>query len=88
MNEWKLICLILIFRYIHRNPLKAGMVDDMKAYSWKSHKTYLSVVKKWDKKLQQILIGYSSLNNQTSFRLGEPINNNNRIIMLRLAEPI
>jgi len=40
--------LLQLVRYIHRNPLKAGMVDDMKAYSWSSHKAYLSVAKKWD----------------------------------------
>jgi len=40
--------LLQLVRYIHRNPLKAGMVDDLKAYSWSSHKAYISVAKKWD----------------------------------------
>jgi len=40
--------LLQLVRYIHRNPVKAGMVEDLKAYSWSSHKAYLSVAKKWD----------------------------------------
>ena len=40
--------LLQLVRYIHRNPLKAGIVDDLKAYLWSSHKAYLSVAKKWD----------------------------------------
>jgi len=40
--------LLQLVRYIHRNPLKAGLVKDLKAYPWSSHKPYLSVAKKWD----------------------------------------
>jgi putative transposase len=40
--------LLQLVRYIHRNPLKAGIVEDMRAYPWSSHKAYLSVAKKWD----------------------------------------
>jgi len=40
--------LLQLVRYIHRNPLKAGIVEDMSAYPWSSHKAYLSVAKKWD----------------------------------------
>lgn len=40
--------LLQLVRYIHRNPLKAGIVDDLKAYLWSSHKAYLSVAKNWD----------------------------------------
>ena len=40
--------LLQLVRYIHRNPIKAGIVDDLKAYLWSSHKAYLSVAKKWD----------------------------------------
>ena len=40
--------LLQLVRYIHRNPLKAGIVEDMKAYPWSSHNAYLSVAKKWD----------------------------------------
>lgn len=40
--------LLQLVRYIHRNPLKAGIVEDLKAYQWSSHKAYLSVAKKWE----------------------------------------
>jgi putative transposase len=40
--------LLQIVRYIHRNPVKAGLVNALKDYAWSSHKGYLSVSKKWD----------------------------------------
>jgi len=36
-----------LVRYIHRNPLEAGIVDNLQKYSWSSHKAYLSSAKKW-----------------------------------------
>ena len=35
-------------RYIHRNPLHAGLVDRIDTYQWSSHKGYVSVAKKWN----------------------------------------
>jgi REP element-mobilizing transposase RayT len=40
--------LLQLVRYIHRNPLKAGLVDTLSAYAWSSHKGYLSTASKWD----------------------------------------
>lgn len=40
--------LLELVRYIHRNPLEAGMVDRLNKYPWSSHKGYLSGAKKWD----------------------------------------
>lgn len=40
--------LLELVRYIHRNPLEAGVVDRLYKYPWSSHKGYLSVAKKWD----------------------------------------
>jgi len=40
--------LLELVRYIHRNPLKTGVVDRLYKYPWSSHKGYLSVAKKWD----------------------------------------
>jgi putative transposase len=34
-------------RYIHRNPLRAGLVNRLDAYKWSSHKGYLSIAEKW-----------------------------------------
>ncbi len=40
--------LLELIRYIHRNPLRAGMVDDIDQYLWSSHPGYLSAEKQWD----------------------------------------
>ncbi|MEA3469577.1 MAG: transposase, partial [Thermodesulfobacteriota bacterium] len=40
--------LLELVRYIHRNPLRAGMVDTLSTYKWSSHPGYLSNAKKWD----------------------------------------
>jgi REP element-mobilizing transposase RayT len=40
--------LLELVRYIHRNPLRAGMVDNFSDYAWSSHHGYVSRAKKWD----------------------------------------
>ena len=40
--------LLELLRYIHRNPLKAGLAERLDAYQWSSHKGYMSKAKKWD----------------------------------------
>ncbi len=40
--------LLELLRYIHRNPLEAGLVDRLDSYNWSSHKGYLSFANKWD----------------------------------------
>jgi len=39
--------LLEVLRYIHRNPLKAGIVKNLNDYRWSSHKAYVSQAKKW-----------------------------------------
>ena len=39
--------LLELVRYIHRNPLRAGMVDELDQYPWSSHHGYLSAAKSW-----------------------------------------
>jgi putative transposase len=39
--------LLQLVRYIHKNPVKAGIVEDMPDYEWSSYKGYLSYAKKW-----------------------------------------
>jgi len=36
-----------LVRYIHRNPLEAGLVKRLDRYAWSSHKGYISTAKKW-----------------------------------------
>ncbi|NLD37819.1 MAG: transposase [Desulfatiglans sp.] len=38
--------LLQVMRYIHRNPVTAGLTDKFK-YPWSSHKAYLSNAKEW-----------------------------------------
>lgn len=40
--------LLQAVRYIHRNPLQAGLVQNLEAYKWSSHIGYLSIARKWD----------------------------------------
>lgn len=40
--------LLELVRYIHRNPLRAGIVEAIENYTWCSHPGYLSSAKKWD----------------------------------------
>lgn len=40
--------LLEIVRYIHLNPVKAGIVKTPEKYIWSSHKGYLSSAKKWN----------------------------------------
>ena len=39
--------LLQLVRYIHRNPLRAGLTDNLKRYAWSSHKGYLSGAAQW-----------------------------------------
>lgn len=39
--------LLELMRYIHRNPLRAGIVKNINEYPWNSHHGYVSRAKKW-----------------------------------------
>jgi len=40
--------LLEVMRYIHRNPLIAGLCQQLDGYPWSSHGGYLSSAKQWD----------------------------------------
>jgi len=40
--------LLQLVRYIHRNPLRANLTNNMDNYKWSSHAGYISNAKKWD----------------------------------------
>lgn len=40
--------LLQLLRYIHKNPLRAGLSDNLNDYKWSSHRGYLSDGKRWD----------------------------------------
>ncbi len=39
--------LVEVLRYIHRNPIQAGVVEKLDDYQWSSHHGYVSSAKKW-----------------------------------------
>jgi REP element-mobilizing transposase RayT len=40
--------ILPLLRYIHKNPLRAGICDELNDYEWSSHRGYLSDAKRWD----------------------------------------
>ena len=40
--------LLQVLKYIHRNPLRAGVVKNLEAYEWSSHRGYLSSGRRWN----------------------------------------
>ena len=40
--------LLEVMRYIHRNPLRAGLAERLEDYPWSSHPGYLSLAKRWN----------------------------------------
>ncbi len=40
--------LLEVLRYIHRNPMRAGLVKNLADFTWSSHKGYTSRAKEWD----------------------------------------
>jgi len=40
--------LLQLVRYIHRNPIRDGLVDKLDKYPWSSHKGYMTESKKWN----------------------------------------
>jgi REP element-mobilizing transposase RayT len=39
--------LLEVLRYIHRNPLRAGLVEELQSFPWSSHLGYISTARKW-----------------------------------------
>lgn len=52
--------LLQLVRYIHRNPLRAGLSDHLHEYPWSSHKGYLSSAGKWGWLYKDIILSQLS----------------------------
>ena len=52
--------LLELVRYIHRNPLRAGIVAKLDDYEWSSHKGYVSKAKKWEWLHKDYILGMFS----------------------------
>lgn len=61
-GRYKAVCvaddqhLLEVMRYIHHNPVKAGLVNKLEDYRWTSHHGYLSNVKEWHWLHSQVLL--------------------------------
>jgi len=60
--------LLQVVRYIHRNPLQAGLVQNLEAYKWSSHIGYLSIAKKWDWLFKNYILSLLSKNRKDWLR--------------------
>jgi REP-associated tyrosine transposase len=49
--------LLELVRYIHRNPLRAGIVTKLGRYVWSSHRGYLSDDQRWDWLHKEFVLG-------------------------------
>lgn len=60
--------LLQAVRYIHRNPLKGGLVQKMDSYQWSSHKGYISVARKWEWLHKNYILSLLSINRKAWLR--------------------
>ena len=58
-----------LVRYIHRNPLEAGLVNNLQKYQWSTHKIYLSDSKKWKWLYKDYILKQFSKSKPGSIRL-------------------
>jgi REP element-mobilizing transposase RayT len=54
--------LLQLVRYIHCNPLKAGLTDRLDRYAWSSHRGYLSKAEKWNWLYKDFILSMLSKN--------------------------
>jgi len=52
--------LLQLLRYIHKNPIRANIVKNIREYPWSSHQGYVSNAKKWDWLHKRFLLGMFS----------------------------
>lgn len=61
-GRYKAVCvaddqhLLEVMRYIHCNPIKAGLVNRLEDYRWSSHHGYLSTAKEWNWLYSQVIL--------------------------------
>jgi hypothetical protein len=60
--------LLELLRYIHKNPIRAGLSNDLKDYEWSSHHGYLSEAKRWDWLYEEFLLSLFAKDRKDSRR--------------------
>ena len=58
-----------LLRYIHRNPLEAGLVENLQKYQWSTHRIYLSKAEKWKWVHKDFILNLFSKSKPESIRL-------------------
>lgn len=58
--------LLEVLRYIHRNPVRTGLVQDPGDFPWSSHPGYLSRAQKWDWLYKDFLLAMFSTKSSTA----------------------
>ena len=58
--------LLELVRYIHRNPLRAGIVEKLSDYRWSSHQGYISKSRRWSWLHKDNILAMLSSNKQKS----------------------
>ena len=61
--------LLELLRYIHRNPLEAGLIEVLDKYPWSSHQGYLSGAKKWNWLYKDFLLSLFSTEKAVSRKM-------------------
>jgi len=61
--------LVELVRYIHRNPIEAGLVENLQKYTWSSHKGYLSSARKWDWLHKDYILSFFAKERAESIRI-------------------
>jgi len=61
--------LLELLRYIHRNPLEAGLVNVLEKHPWASHQGYLSDAKEWEWLHKDFLLSLFSVEKKDSRRI-------------------
>lgn len=60
--------LLQLVRYIHRNPLRAGLVEKLSQYDWSSHKVYLSGSERWNWVHKNFVLGMLAKTNNVQLK--------------------
>ena len=61
--------LLQLVRYIHNNPVRAGIVNRAELYEWSSHRGYLSTAKKWNWLHKQYILSILARNPKQRLKL-------------------
>jgi putative transposase len=61
--------LLQLVRYIHNNPLRAGIVRNAEQYEWSSYRGYLSKAKKWNWLHKKFILSMLTKDSKHQFQL-------------------